>query len=134
MTVLYQGIRNMNKGIRILANTVSSVVTVALFTTLLASCGAADSGIRPFKIFGIEDSFPTSMAFSPDGKILASGARIYNGTSTWTGAIHLWRSDDWSALSTLTLGEGTGDGGIGIAFSPDGPNAKQNLLAAVEPR
>jgi WD40 repeat protein len=119
----------VNKGTQIIAKIVSSVVIAALCTTLLASCGAADSGTRPFKVFGVEDSFPSSVAFSPDGKVLAAGARTYNGTSTWTGSIHLWRSDDWSALSTLTLGEGTGDGGIGIAFSPDG-----KTLAAAEPR
>ncbi|MDE0184884.1 MAG: WD40 repeat domain-containing protein [Candidatus Poribacteria bacterium] len=53
--------------------------------------------------------FVTSLAFSPNGEILASASRDYT--------IRLWDADSGNHLQTLT---GHGDWVFSVAFSPDG--------------
>jgi WD40 repeat protein len=68
----------------------------------------------------------TSLSLAPNGKTLAVGARIFvESTNKWTSEVQLWHTDNWSTLPTVKLGEGVMDGGVGMAFSPDG-----TLLAA----
>lgn len=54
-------------------------------------------------------TYAFSLAFSPDGKILASG--------DWYGNIHLWQVPDGTEL---TRWKGHADKVIGLAFTPDG--------------
>ncbi len=101
-----------------------------LVTSLLAACGGGgDAHTRPFKTLPVGNGYPTSLSFSPDRKTLAVGARIFvESTNKWSSEVQIWRTDKWSAIPTLKLGEGVMDGGVGVAFSPDG-----TLLAAAEP-
>lgn len=84
-------------------------------TTIAGTVGQI--GVRIFRASDGEvvTSFPTkhtdevtSLAFSPDGAVLASGAN--------DGTICLWRVGDWSELKTLARHTGAVD----LAFSPNG--------------
>jgi WD40 repeat protein len=79
----------------------------------LANAEEYQEGTDPHKADNVElvcalsghDDVVRAVAFSPDGKLLASGA--YNDT------VRLWQVADWAPSHTLW-----GSGAVGIAFSP----------------
>jgi WD40 repeat protein len=71
------------------------------------------SGLR-FKAIG-HRHFATCVAFSPDGRLLASGSGWYGGSDDW--AIRLWKVED--GLPAMRL-EGHGGWINGVTFSPTG--------------
>lgn len=67
-------------------------------------------GKKEFRILDAHASYVTTLAFSPDGALLASGG--------WDGNLHLWDAKSFKRLHTLNLGPSTQL--RSIAFSPDG--------------
>ena len=80
-----------------------------------------DTGILINTLTGQHTNPVTSVAFSPDGRILASGGTNYHfdeatDTHASNGIIHLWNVDIGTPIHTLT---GHTDV-VSVAFSPDG--------------
>ena len=71
------------------------------------------------KIYGL----PRSLAFSPDGRTLASGNRYSHIAGDQWGSINLWDVETWELKLVLNppfTGEGYEGGVLSIAYSPDG--------------
>jgi WD40 repeat protein len=87
---------------------------------LLASCGAdgavrlwavgsSRARLRQVALLGQQGATPASLAYSPDGKLLAAG-------SAANGTVKLWEVRTGRMLATLV----TQGRGVGVAFAPDG--------------
>ena len=82
--------------------------TLLLVTTLFLSNGFTQDYVRYKTLIG-HTAAVVSIAFSPDGKAIASGS--------WDNTIRLWNADTGTHIRTLT---GHTDGIWSVAFSPDG--------------
>jgi WD40 repeat protein len=81
----------------------------------------ADRLVHPFGPFVLQDNFVSSVAFSPDGRLLAMGAY---------GAVQLRSVEDGSELWTTTYQTDLDqNGSVYLAFSPADPNT---LITASE--
>jgi WD40 repeat protein len=87
-----------------------SLLKIIGMSALCALLTSPASALRP-DIVGIQAAqlITPSVAFSPDGKILATGSAY--------GAIKLWSVSDGKYLRTLTM---SGSETVDLAFSPDG--------------
>ncbi len=85
----------------------------------------ADSGKELLNLKGHSEAV-WSLAFSPDGRRLASGSGIHTGTDQTTrGQVKIWDAVTGKELMTLP---GTTGRILGVAFSPNG----ERLAAACE--
>jgi WD40 repeat protein len=63
----------------------------------------------------------SSVAYSPDGQIVASGTNTYASyNDTRIPGVYLWRASDGALLRTLDFGENLAGDVTSLAFSPDG--------------
>lgn len=104
---------------------VLSALTVVLCAAhLTAAQAAADAPEALFARLEVEDHRVQSVAFSPDGRLLAAGYGFYDD-----GGVTIWRVADHSVVATLLDGKSSKAGIECVAFSPDG-----NLFAAASDR
>ena len=104
-------------------------MAAGLLIALMAACGGGDSAHQTVQNAACRERLSDQPSFSPDGKTLAVGARIFvESTNKWSSEAQVRRTDNWSSIPTLKLDEGVMDSGVGVAFSPDG-----TLLGAAEP-
>jgi WD40 repeat protein len=81
--------------------------------TLPASSTAAPREVHPFVVLRVHHAAVTHLAWSPDGKLLASSAGWFDSRDT---TVRLWRPDG-SAVAVL---RGNTCGVLALAWSPDG--------------
>lgn len=91
--------------------TMTHLEDAVLVEWLSCSCGVAPCELRSLMWHG--GGSATSLAFSPDGKVLAAGERGDNRHFWWPARIRLWRVQDGALLRTI-------EGASWAIFSPDG--------------
>jgi len=83
------------------------------FWSLLALAGVLHWSVGgPRLVLSGHESLVTSLAFSPDGRFLASGS--------WDRTIKIWNPVTGENLRTLDMGDSRKDPVEAVAFSPDG--------------
>src|SRR3954447_530240 len=104
-----------------------------LFVALAPAVMAAEPAPQLKLLATLEAARPMpyapTVAFSPDGKVLAWGDHVLKENAPISGSVQLWDVDRRKARATLRDAAGDCDYGVeGVVFSPDG-----KTLAAVSP-
>ena len=100
-------------------------ITIGILLIILPFSTQAQWAQRGNDINGeaAEDQSGTSVAISDDGNVLAIGAHLNNGTSTYAGHVRVynWNGSAWTQRGNDIDGEATGDrSGHSVAISDDG--------------
>jgi WD40 repeat protein len=82
---------------------------------------ASASSIEPFHTVDLSGGSADSVAFSPDGRLLAAGIDKWSESANdYRAVVGIWDTSNWSQVQELPIGAVVQDGGASVAFSPDG--------------